>query len=252
MLSFLRKLAGAVAPGLAAPGAAPGTAPPEHMLRRRFEVSRRWLKGNGIEIGALNSPLQVGRRARVRYVDRQHLDALRAHYPEFGAVALAPVDVVDDGEKLATFAPDSLDFIIANHMLEHCENPLGAIRSHLSRVRRGGVLYYAIPDGRFTFDRDRPLTPFEHLVADDRDGGAAARAGHYEEYVRLVDKLSGTEAEERVRKLMDMAYSIHFHVWDHDGYRRFLDDARAYLGAPFRLELFEQNDFELLAILVKA
>ena len=50
--------------------------------------------------------------------------------PSFVEAQLEPyqVDVVDDGETLATVAGgDRQDFIVANHFLEHTENPIGTI-----------------------------------------------------------------------------------------------------------------------------
>src|SRR5712691_699882 len=155
---------------------------PEPMLARRREVSARFLQGTGIEIGALHYPLWVDPdRARVRYVDRLTVPELRQQYPELAAYALVEVDVVDDGEKLSSFADGTLDFVIGNHMLEHCENPIGTTRNHLAKVRPGGVLYYAVPDKRYSFDVDRPLTSFEHLVRDDREGPAWSRLEHFRE-----------------------------------------------------------------------
>jgi len=107
---------------------------PDHMLARRREVSARFLQGTGIEIGALHYPLWVDPdRARVRYVDRLTVPELREQYPELSAYALVEVDVVDDGETLSSFADSTLDFVIGNHMLEHCENPLGTTRNYLAR-----------------------------------------------------------------------------------------------------------------------
>ena len=34
---------------------------------------------------------------------------------------------MDDGERLATIADATQDFVIANHFLEHCQDPLGAL-----------------------------------------------------------------------------------------------------------------------------
>jgi predicted SAM-dependent methyltransferase len=248
-IGALRRLWDRWAPG---GGSRAAGGPPPQFERVRLEVSRRYLRGQGIEIGALNAPLAVGRRARVKYVDRLSLPELRRHYPELGGKSLARVDIVDDGERLLTIPERSLDFVIANHMLEHCENPLGAIRTHLSRLRPGGVLYYAVPDKRFIFDKDRPLTSFEHLVADDRDGPEPSRAAHYSEYVRLVDKIEDeAKFRERIDYLQGIRYSIHFHVWDFDSFRDFLTRARDYLGVPFEIELFRANDFEILVVLVK-
>jgi SAM-dependent methyltransferase len=223
---------------------------PEHMLAKRREVSSRYLAGDGIEIGALHHPLWVDpARARVRYVDRLTVDDLRRQYPELASYDLVPVDVVDDGETLPRFADGSLDFIVGNHMLEHCENPLGTVRSHLRKVRPGGILYYAVPDKRMSFDVDRPLTPFDHLVEDDRQGPALSRLGHFREWAELVNKQRGEALEDNVRKLLDQNYSIHFHVWDDTTWADFLDRARSYLRRSFEVEYMQQNDTEIITVL---
>jgi SAM-dependent methyltransferase len=160
---------------------------PPKVLAVRRRIADTYLHGEGIEIGALYAPLQTS--AKVRYVDRMPVEQLRVQYPELADTELTPVDCIDDGERLTTFANESLDFIIANHMLEHCENPLGTMRVHLERVRRGGILYYAVPDKRHSFDIDRPITTFEHLIDDDKDGGESSRVAHYMEWARLVNHI---------------------------------------------------------------
>ena len=224
---------------------------PESTLARRREVSERFLQGEGIEIGALHHALWFDRRqVRVRYVDRLAVPELRRQYPELAPYHFAPVDVIDDGEQLTRFADDSVDFIIGNHMLEHCENPLGTMRAHLRRVRPGGILYYAVPDKRFSFDVERALTTWEHLVRDDQEGPACSRESHYEEWARLVNRHSRPEdIRANVEALREMEYSIHFHVWDSASFRAFLDGAAAYLSTPFRVECFDQNDTEVLTVL---
>lgn len=226
---------------------------PAAMLARRREVSERYLSGDGIEIGALHYPLWIdASRARVRYVDRLTVPELRRQYPELAAYELAPVDVVDDGERLRTFEDGRLDFIIGNHMLEHCENPLGTMRIHLAKVRAEGVLYYAVPDKRFSFDLDRPLTSWEHLVRDDQEGPAGSRRGHFEEWARLVNKHTRPEdAAANVEQLLAIDYSIHFHVWDEETFTDFLTRARDYLGVPFRVEYLARNETEMLTVLRK-
>jgi predicted SAM-dependent methyltransferase len=224
---------------------------PDHMLARRREVSARFLEGAGIEIGALHYPLWLDpARACVRYVDRLTVPELRKQYPELAVYALVDVDVVDDGETLSSFADGTLDFVIGNHMLEHCENPLGTTRNHLAKVRPGGVLYYAVPDKRFCFDVDRPLTTFEHLVRDDREGPAWSRREHFLEWARLVNKHTEPEkVEANVRELLARNYSIHFHVWDEETFVDFLRRARDYLDVPFRVEYLERNDTEVVTVL---
>ena len=105
----------------------------------RAQLAAEFLRGGGVEIGALHQPMPVPPGAGVTYVDRMTVEDLRAHYPELAELPLTPVDVVDDGERLETFADESIDFLVANHFLEHCENPIGTIETHLRKLRPGGV-----------------------------------------------------------------------------------------------------------------
>ncbi|MSP96745.1 MAG: methyltransferase domain-containing protein [Betaproteobacteria bacterium] len=196
-------------------------------MARRKELAARFLAGDGIEIGALHEPLATPPAARVRYLDRLSLDKLREHYPELDGQPLVNVDIVDDGETLATIPDGALDFVIANHMLEHCENPLGAIRNHFRAVRKGGVLYYAVPDKRFSFDKDRQPTPIDHFTVDDRPGPSRSRDAHFEEWVRLVLQINDPQAvRDEIERLKGINYSIHFHVWDFDSFMEFVDLVR--------------------------
>jgi SAM-dependent methyltransferase len=230
----------------------PMSAIPEPMLARRKELGHQFLHGQGIEIGALHHPMSVPDDANVRYVDRLSVENLREHYPELNHLDLVNVDVVDDGEMLHHFPDNSLDFIIANHMLEHTENPLGTIRRHLRKVKPGGVLYYAIPDRRMSFDVDRKLTSFLHLVLDDRLGPALSRERHFREWVKYVTKEHDpVRAKAELEKLMRINYSIHFHVWQTDSFLKFIKRAMLYLFRRFRIEHFSQNDTEAVAILRK-
>ena len=62
-------------------------------------------------------------------------------------------------ESLATIPDGSQDFVIADHFIEHCQDPISALTIHFRVLKTGGILYMAVPDKRFTFDKDRPVTP---------------------------------------------------------------------------------------------
>src|SRR5204863_5418011 len=126
---------------------------------------------------------------------------------------LVGVDVIDDGERLDSFADGSQDFVIANHFLEHSEDPVGALASMLRVLRVGGILYLAVPDKRFTFDSKRPATPLEHVLEDHRNGPEVSRRPHFEEWARLVDDVPEPKVQAHVEDLLARDYSIHFHVW---------------------------------------
>ena len=144
-------------------------------LDARREFAERFLAGEGLEIGALHLPLETPPGAHVRYVDRMSVEELRAEYAELAEWDLTPVDVIDNGELLSTIPEASQDFIVANHFLEHCEDPIRTIETHLGKLRPGGVLFYAVPDKRYTFDCRRPLTPLDHMVADHEQGPERSR-----------------------------------------------------------------------------
>jgi SAM-dependent methyltransferase len=150
----------------------PEAAPPERARRCPFPVGNRHRDRR-------LTPTPLPAAAQARYVDLRPVKTRAEHYSELNPKTFVRVDVIDDGERLARFADASLDFLVANHMLEHCENPLGTMRNHLRKVKPGGILFYAMPDMRIGFDQARQITPFEHVVADDRDGGESLRRAHH-------------------------------------------------------------------------
>jgi SAM-dependent methyltransferase len=213
----------------------------------------RWLRGSGIEIGALHRPLQVPASAKVTYVDRLPEPVLRSHYPELSNESFAPVGVLGSAEDLSAFGDGSLDFVIANHLLEHLEDPIRALMEFHRVLNQDGVLYLALPDPRITFDRDRGLTPTDHLLEEHRRGPAANRKAHYLDWAQNVDK--DAQAEVRARQLDEMDYSIHFHVWRPDTFLEFLQAAQREAGLEFELAAFappeSPDDNEFILILLK-
>ena len=227
-------------------------------MRERRHVAARFLRGEGVEIGALHIPLDVPRGVRVRYVDRFDTATARSTYPELRMHKLAEVGVVDDGETLATFAPESLDFIVANHMIEHCENPLATIENWLGKLKSGGVIFMAVPDKVHTFDRDRLTTTTEHLLGDWREGGEGSLLEHYRDWARHVSHLQGEQIEICACELLQSRENIHFHVWRLPDFVAALLVfrhelcARHGLNRTFDLEFAGTNNGEFLIVLKKA
>lgn len=164
-----------------------------------------------MEIGALHLPAKVPPAAKIKYVDILSKEELEIRYPELSD-EIVEVDILDDGEYLRRI--DTQDFVIANHFLEHCQDLIGAVENMLRVLKPGGVLMASVPDKRFIFDSERPVTTFEHLLRDNEDGPEWSRRQHFEEWVTLVDKIRGQDATEaKVEELMLTNYSIHYHVW---------------------------------------
>jgi SAM-dependent methyltransferase len=190
------------------------------------------------------------------------VEDLRAEYAELEEWDLTPVDVIDNGELLSTIPEGSQDFIVANHFLEHCEDPIRTIETHLSKLRPGGVLFYAVPDKRYTFDSRRPPTPLEHVVADHEQGAERSRAGHYDEWARLVvdsEAPAGAEgaafeewAARRARELEEDAYSIHMHVWTQAEFLELILHCRDRFEGAFDIEAAARQAIEFIVVLRKA
>jgi SAM-dependent methyltransferase len=216
-------------------------------------LAARLIAGSGIEIGALHSPFPVPQGARVRYVDRLMTEQLRAEYPDLGNVPLVPVNLVDDGETLGKLADESQDFVIASHFLEHCEDPIGTLRTHLRVLRAGGILLFALPDRRQGVDKSRRATPLDHIVADHERGPEASRTQHYYDWVSLVDvplgRVGADQVDAHARALEHHGSSIHFHCWTRDEFLVQLREIARRYDLPVAVSEHRANRHEYLVAL---
>lgn len=217
---------------------------------KRKRIVQEYIGGAGIEIGALHEPAPVPAGVTVQYVDRLSVEHLRQQYPELDNLPLVAVDIIANGETLEPIANCSQDFVIANSFLEHCQSPLLAIENMLRVLKQNGILYMAIPDKRFTFDIDRPVTPYHHLVQDYMKGSEISRKQHFEEWVKLIGKATDEkEIKSYVDHLMSIDYSIHFHVWTQIEMIELVLTLRKQL--EFEVELICRNINEMIFVLRK-
>ena len=155
----------------------------------RLHLAHRFLRGDGIEVGAKSSPLfkkasfaafarSCAHPFTLRLVDEMSTEDLVRKYQGpsdkhrlwVNGIREYPVDVVDNIETLATFEDESLDFVIANHVLEHVRDFLGTLATIERALRVGGVVFFALPDRRFNAeDLQRATTPAAHHLDSFRD-----------------------------------------------------------------------------------
>ena len=224
----------------------------EIVKKKRFFASYHYIRGEGIEIGGLHQPLKVYHQAKVRYVDRLSTEEVQKFYSDVADKPKVTVDLVDDGERLGKVADESCDFVIANHVLEHCRNPIGAVFHMLRVLKQDGILYLAIPDKRFTFDKERNLTPFEHLKRDYEEGPEWSDRMHYEEWIQVVEGIRDAEKFQRkLGKYLEKQINIHFHVWtQRDILEMFLRLNHDY-QFPLEIEFIGKNGLEVIVVLRK-
>lgn len=190
----------------------------------RKSLADKYIKGFGIEIGALCHPVETD--AVVTYIDRFSVEGLHKQYPDIPTEIMCPVTKVENGETLTTIPDHSQDFVIANHFLEHCEFPIKTIKNWTRILKSGGIIFCAVPNKDVTFDKDRKLTPLDHLIEEYKTGESDTFR-HYMDATGGDDMLSG--------HLIDDKYSIHYHVWDKPAIAEFF----GYVSTLFNLQLID-------------
>lgn len=212
--------------------------PEEEVQRARKAIASRFLKGNGLEVGAGSRPFPVPMDVRVCYGDIRGSASLESY---FQSTAIPAGDEID-AQTFAGVDTGNFDFVISAHVIEHLRDPVGSIVEAVRVLKPGGVLVLAVPDLRYTFDRNRPETTVEHALRDYQDGGVGTTRDGYEEHLRYVHPyLTGEnypEAEiqwqltECVRRWPEL--DVHFHAWTRDGFEALLSSIAEL--APFHLE----------------
>lgn len=218
------------------------------------EVAYRLLGGRGLEIGALHEPARLPDTCQVTRFDVISRDRAIELFPEIPAERIVPVDHLGDldADGLAAFGDETLDFVIINHVLEHLANPVKAVREVFRITRREGTVILAVPDKRYTYDRAREPTTFEHLWTDYTNDTRVNSDEHYLDFLRSAGPHVFLDPPERIPG--DIQFSRerreHAHVWTAESFREFLDECFARLGIRAR-PLYEsvptENTYEYFA-----
>lgn len=201
------------------------------------------LRGRGVEIGALWRRFPVAANSMVWYLDRHHAGELQREYPELGRQPVSPNVLADAGQL--PFADGSLNFVIASHILEHMPFPLASLRNWYRVLAAGGVLILKIPDMRYTFDAKRRRSTLRHLIEEHLHPEAFDKRAHFQDWVEHVGgRAPGSEAHRHeTNRLMDLDYSIHYHVWTDEDVRELIDYTRTAMGLNWRPVLFLDAHF---------
>lgn len=202
------------------------------MIDRKW-ISERWIAGEGIEVGGFHFPFPVVKhKAKVKYIDLLTREQLIQKFPEIKNHADIPsTDIIDDGQFLNSITDSSQDFLLSSHHLEHCEVPLIAVDNHLRVLKSQGILFYAIPNMRRTFDQHREVTPLDHLIDEYEDYYDLVDEGlwenhlreHFNEYFLNVDHLADEkERKKRTELALLEKDNVHFHTWDIQSWTQFV------------------------------
>jgi SAM-dependent methyltransferase len=224
----------------------------ERMIRNRNKLIGEFVNsGTGLEIGALHNPTPLSENVNVSYVDYLSASELKKRYQEYSQLNIVEPDIIDDGERLSKVKRNDLDFIIANHFIEHCQNPILAIENMLSKLRLGGIIVLAVHDKRYTFDVLRKITDFDHLVRDYEEGPEWSHRGHYEDFAAATCHINERTKEDQFEYYYNNIKDIHFHVWDYYSFFNFIDSVKQRYKFPLELIFYIRNGFENVCIIQK-
>lgn len=237
----------------------------------RDDLSRRYLRGSGLEIGAMHFPLPVDPDVSVKYVDVNSRQENIARHPEIDDTKVVETDFVEDGFKLTSFDDNSVDFVIANHVLEHSRNPLGTLQIWSRVLKDKGILFISVPNYLKCFDKGRHLTLLEHLVKDydeahsDSESLWQRNREHYREWVEIslpnartsnsaIQLPESHEIDAWIDNLLKTGEEIHFHTFNHALFRKMLNYYTSKLDNSMKLiRIYNSSKhFEITAILQKS
>ena len=111
----------------------------------------------GLEIGALSTPLVQPVEGNIFFVDHAKTDELKEKYRDHASVDTDYIVEVD-----AVWGPQTLqecigvgrkvDYVVASHVIEHVPDFITWLQEIHSILRPGGSVRLAIPDRRYSFD----------------------------------------------------------------------------------------------------
>jgi hypothetical protein len=194
-------------------------------LRREHLLKHIDLSGIGLEIGPYDQPTVFKSESDIRYLDwkkREQLVQECAH-PEL-VRDIPEIDYVVKSNSYREYICDRFNYIIANHVMEHAPNMIQWLAELCAMLEPGGVLFLALPDKRFSFDKYRQDTALSHFVAEylavveeiPREHQIECEIYYDEAFINkpmnVRDKLDMT----RIRRKLEAPphVGIHSHVFD--------------------------------------
>lgn len=132
--------------------------------------------------------------------------------------------------SMASIRDASYDFVVASHSLEHCANPIGALREYARVTKPSGTIVIILPHYGHTFDHRRELTSIAHMMDDYRSGTSEADKTHLQEILQLHDLQrdpeAGTPEQFRIRSENNFENRcLHHHTFDESNARPLMEAA---------------------------
>ena len=190
------------------------------------EIATSRLFGVGIEFGAGTMPVAVPLDCRVLFADAFSQSQLSERSYAAQGNDFVILSYVTGLEEMQGVGDESLDFIIAAHVIEHLRNPLLALRRAYEKLKPGGSLVLFVPDKQLTFDKAREVTLLQHIIADYENQSDARDFLHYVEFYSKAFVTPIEQIYERVRDAVKTGGDVHFHTWTYESFQEMISYCR--------------------------
>ena len=126
---------------------------------------------------------------------------------------------ISDTVDLQDILSKKYDFVLSSNVLEHIANPLKAVSEWIRVLGDNGILVLAVPHRDATFDHNRPISTFVHLLEDFNKDVYEDDLTHLQEILELhdlsLDPFSGDFESFKERSLNNYENRcLHHHVFD--------------------------------------
>jgi SAM-dependent methyltransferase len=127
--------------------------------------------------------------------------------------------LIAEATDMTGLSPETYDFVLSSHMLEHSANPILALSEWKRMLKDNGMLVLLLPDKKHTFDHRRSTTTMAHLIADFDAGMTESDLTHLPEILALHDLGRDPEAGDmaafQTRSMLNIDNRcLHHHVFD--------------------------------------
>lgn len=144
---------------------------PDHLSidRIRYNISKPYLSGTGIEIGPGSHPQTIDKSINRLCFDIRS----RASVAEYVGTDVDSVPVIYPIDDIPKLFPQGVDFIIAHNVLEHSPNPIRELNKWHNYLKKDGIMVISMPHHAYCEDSDRVLPSPEHILFDylfEKDG----------------------------------------------------------------------------------
>jgi len=129
------------------------------------------------------------------------------------------VQYISEATDLNLISDLKYDFVLSSNCFEHIANPLKAIKEWIRVLKRGGLVLLVLPNKKYCFDHNRPITDFAHLLSDYQNNTSESDLTHLNEILEFhdlgMDKPAGNLIQFKERSMKNFENrALHHHVFN--------------------------------------